>query len=156
GDRCRWNWLLWLLDALVNSEYERCKRRVAALRKRNPGIGDDNLANHIVRDASFWSAAVGVGVGAVQSIPGVGQAIAAGNVAPEIVYLTKLQASTAIQIALVYDYDLDREQLVILTLACLAYSYAFDVIKEAVKNSVTELTKRAIERVLTASAETVA
>jgi hypothetical protein len=55
-----------------------------------------------VKDASVWAAAIGAGLGAINTIPGVGQAVAAGAVLPEIAYLTRLQVNVAIQIALVY------------------------------------------------------
>jgi hypothetical protein len=150
------NWLLSLLAALADAEYDHCRARVAKLRTKYAGISDDDLANEIVRDASYWAAVVGAGVGAVHSMPGVGQAVAIGAVLPEVAYLAKLQATTAIQIALVYDYDLTREQIVLLTLACLTYSYAFDVVKESVKNAAVELTRRTVEKLISESAIVVA
>lgn len=142
------NWLLTLLAALVDAEYDHCRARVAKLRTKYAGISDDDLANEIVRDASYWAAVVGAGVGAIHSLPGVGQAVAIGAVLPEVAYLAKLQATTAFQIALVYDYDLTREQVVLLALACLAYSYAFDAVKETVKQAATELTRRMVEKII--------
>jgi len=150
------NWLLSLLSALVGAEYDHCHERVAKLRTKYAGISDDDLANEIVRDASYWAAVIGAGVGAINSIPGVGQAVAIGAVLPEVAYLAKVQATTAIQIALVYDYDLTREQVALLALACLTYSYAFDAVKESVKQAATKLTRSAVEKLLFDSALVVA
>src|SRR5437667_2057156 len=89
------NWLLSFLRPLVDAEYDHCRQRVARLRAKYDGIGDDELANEIVRDASFWAAVAGAGVGAVYSVPGLGSAVAVGAVLPEVAYVAKLQATTA-------------------------------------------------------------
>ncbi|MGI8550913.1 MAG: hypothetical protein ACR2PL_09030, partial [Dehalococcoidia bacterium] len=78
------NWLLWLLRARVDAEYDQCRQRITQLREQYADITNDDLANLLVKDASVWAAMVGAGLGAIDTIPGVGQAIAAGTVLPEI------------------------------------------------------------------------
>jgi hypothetical protein len=140
-------WILHLIRWAVHSEYESSNRRVQRIHERYPGIDPDPAANLVIDDAAFWAAVIGAGVGAINTIPGVGIAIACGAVVPEVVYLAKLQISTALQIALVYDYDLQEEQICYLVLACLAYSYAFEALVEIARRFATELTRKVIERV---------
>lgn len=119
------DWLLRLIRALTREGQQQSKERVGRLQGRHPGTDDDALANLIVKDASFWAAIAGIGAGAAASA-----GLSAAAVVPEVAYLTRLQALTAIQIAVVYNHSLDEDQIAYLALACIAYTYAFDQMKE--------------------------
>jgi hypothetical protein len=141
------NWILLLIRWAVHAEYNRAKYRIRQVYTRYPGISADQAATLIVDDSAFWAAIIGAGVGAINTIPGIGTVMAYTVVVPEVVYLTKLQISTALQIALVYDYDLDEEQICHLVLACVAYSYAFESLVEIARQFASVLTRRVIESV---------
>src|SRR2546426_432484 len=104
-------WIIRLVDQRIESCWPAAQARAAALRGRLPGASADALANELIEDGAFWAAIVGVGVGAASTIPGIGTYIALGAVAPELVYLTKLQFDTALGLAAVYESSLPTEML---------------------------------------------
>lgn len=142
------SWLVSLAETRVNDIWDACRDRAKTLRQHNPGASNDALANLLIDDSAFWAAVVGVGVGAASSIPAVGQYIAIGAVAPELVYITKLEFDTALAIAAVYDSEVPSDMMTPMLLACLAYSLGHEFVKNVVKGAATNLSRRVIENVL--------
>lgn len=138
----------WII-AVLNDAIERCwpeaQRRAANLRERNPGATPDAIANLIIEDHAFWAAVVGVGVGSAALIPVVGQLVAAGAVAPELVYLTRLHFETALAIAAVYEYDMPLDRLKPALLACIVYSMGLEVVRSVIGDAAEKLSRRAVE-----------
>jgi len=144
-------WLVRLVDARIEACWTDAIERAASLRRQAPGASPDAIANMLIDDGAFWAVVVGAGIGAASSIPAVGQYIALGAVAPELVYLTKLQFDTALAVAAVYEADIPKDMLRPTLLACLIYSMGHDFAKEIVKEAATTLTRRAIESVIKGS-----
>jgi hypothetical protein len=90
-----------VIHFLVNHEYDAASQRVRAIYERYPGIDPDIAANLVIDDGAFWAAVVGIGVGAVEAIPGIGTAVIAGALLPEVAYVAKLQVDVILQLALI-------------------------------------------------------
>lgn len=141
-------WLVRLVDARIDACWHDALARAESLRKKAPGASTDSLANLLIEDGAFWATIVGIGVGATSTIPGVGQYIALGAVAPELVYLTKLQFDTALGVAAVYEASIPKDRLKPTLLACLTYSMGHDFVKSIVKEAATTLSRRMIEQTI--------
>lgn len=89
-----------------------------------------------------------MGLGAVETIPGLGQYIALGSVLPELAYLTRLQFDVALSLAAIYDQSIPTEMLRPALLGCLAYSLGHEFVKDIAKEAGVRLSRRAIESVL--------
>lgn len=113
-----------------------------------PSLHPDEIANIAIDDGAFWSGVVGVGVGAVKSIPTMGQYIAVAAVPSELIYLVKLQFDTTLRVAAIYEADIPEEMLLPMLLACLTYSLGHDFVKDVAKAAGQRLTRRAIEAAL--------
>lgn len=142
------NWLIALAADRIKATWTNAKERARKLRASHPTATPDDLANIVIDDAAFWSAVVGVGVRAVKTIPAMGQAVAVAAVAPEIVYIVKLEFDTALNVAALYEEDIPHEMLVPTLLSCLVYSMGHEFIKEIAIKAGQRLTRRAIEEVL--------
>lgn len=138
-------WILRGIDDRIERSWSSAVARAASLRAKFANASDDLLANELIDDGAFWATIVGVGVGATSTIPGIGTYLALGAVAPELVYLTKLQFDTALSLAAVYDRDIRKEMLKPTLLACLTYALGHEFVKSVVKEAATTLTRRAIE-----------
>jgi hypothetical protein len=141
-------WIIRLVDDRIEHCWSDALERASVLRGKRPGATADALANEMIDDHAFWAGIVGAGVGAASSIPVMGQYIALGAVAPELVYLTKLQFDTALNLAAVYESAIPREMLRPTLLACLVYSMGHDFVKSVVKEAATNLSRRVIEESL--------
>lgn len=141
-------WLVRLVDARIDACWDDALRRAESLRTKAPGASSDSLANLLIEDGAFWAAIVGIGVGAVSTIPGFGQYIAVGAVAPELAYLTKLQFDTALGVAAVYEKSIPKEMLKPTLLTCLTYSMGHEFAKSIVKEAATTLSRRMIEQTI--------
>lgn len=141
-------WIVRLVDQRIDSCWSGAVERATSLRRSAPTASSDGLANLLIDDSAAWAAIVGVGVGAVSTIPGIGQYIAIGAVAPELVYLTKLQFDTALAVAALYEASMPRDMLKPALLACLTYSMGHEFAKAIVKEAATTLSRRAIEHAL--------
>jgi len=145
------NWLVKLINNRIESRWEESKQKAYKLRNDNPGFSTDQLANLLIEDSTNWAALVGIGVGAVETIPSMGQYIAIASIPSEIVYIVKLELDVAIGIAAIYDCELSREKLEITIVACLAYSLGADYVKEVTKNAAKIMTRKSIEKIFKGS-----
>ena len=141
-------WLLDLASDRIESVWNSARTRVDELRRLHPGATLDDLANCVIDDAAFWAAIVGIGVGAVELIPAVGQYLAFAAVAPELIYLVKIEFDTALHVAAIYERNLSEERLVPTLLACLVYSLGHQFVKDVAIDAGCRLTRRALESVL--------
>ena len=141
-------WLIALAKNRIESTWISAQARARTQRDAHPGSEPDDLANEVIDDAAFWSAVVGAGVGAIESIPAMGQYLAVASIAPELAYLVKLEFDTALNVAAIYQSDVPVEMLTPMILACLVYSMGHEFVKDVAIEAGQRLTRRTIESVL--------
>lgn len=140
------SWLLDLARDRIDRRWNDAIARAKQRRTRFPGLTSDALANEVINDAASWAMIVGVGVGAVRSIPAVGQAIGCGILLPEFAYLTLLEFDAAIEIATIYESHMRRDLAVPSILACLAFSLGHDYVKSIATEVGLTISRHTIER----------
>jgi hypothetical protein len=84
------SWFQSLIKYEIDNNWDSAKDKVNYLLKENPNADIDDLVNKIINDKAFWAAMIGIGIGGLQAVPAIGQALAIGSVAPEAVYLASL------------------------------------------------------------------
>ncbi len=78
---------------------------------------------------------------AYRPFPAIGQALAIGSVAPEAVYLAKMQVDITLMIALIYNSQLNPEDVQIIMVACYVLALGTDFIKKEIKEVAIVITK---------------
>ncbi len=122
-------WLVKVINWVIDKTFDNAIEYVEDLKRDNPKMNQDELADECINDDALWAGVVGVGMGALQSIPGIGQAVAVASIAPEVAYLTKLQVEGIIKIAVIYDRKISKEKLRYLVLTCLTIYLGGDFLK---------------------------
>ncbi|MFQ5788046.1 MAG: hypothetical protein ACE5H1_08700 [Thermodesulfobacteriota bacterium] len=138
------NYFQSLIEYEVDKNWDIAKEKVNTLLKENPNADIDILVNKIIDDKSFWAVVIGVGLGGLETIPSIGQIIAVGSVAPEAVYLAKMQVDIAMAIALLYNHSLDRQNIQHVVVACFVLALGADFIKKEIKVAAVHITKQVI------------
>lgn len=137
-------WLVEVINWVIDHTYDEAREYAEDLKKNNPKMNLDELADECINDDALWAGVVGVGMGALQSIPGIGQAVAVVSIAREVVYLTKFQVEGIIKIAFIYNRRISKDKLKYLVLSCLTIYLGGDFLKQVAKESSIRLTKRLI------------
>ncbi|MGE0325907.1 MAG: hypothetical protein AB7K71_17115 [Polyangiaceae bacterium] len=146
-DDNRPNWLALLIDREIEARWAEANAIAADIRSQHPGGDPDLLVNELISSKARVAAFVGVGTGALQAIPAIGQALSFGAVLPEAFYLARVQIDIALVVALLYQ-PLTKEEAKGIIVTCLVLALGADFIKANVIQAATKLTREVVEKVI--------
>jgi hypothetical protein len=142
------DWLGEIIEHEILASWDRARETVASARRRSASSDPDLLANLIIGDKARVAAFVGVGTGALQFIPVVGQAVAIGSVLPEAIYLAKVQIDLTLILALLYDHELGQDDAKGIVISCLALALGADFVKRELNLAAIAISRRLLERAI--------
>lgn len=142
------NWLAELIDHEIEAHWDDARQIVQHARADFPDADPDELAGSVISVKARIAAFVGAGTGALQSIPGVGQALALGSLVPEALFLAKLQIDVALVVAILYRGHLTKSEARALIMTCLVLALGADFIKNELRLAAVRVTAALVERAL--------
>lgn len=147
------NWLAGLVDHEIERRWDEAKAMVDRTRRLYPDGDPDLLVNEIISDRARIAAFVGIGAGALECVPVVGQALAIGAVVPEAVYLASVQVKITLVMSLLYERHLTKQDVKGVVVTCLALALGADFIKKEVCQTAVRITRRAVQQAITRMGE---
>ncbi|MDQ5886024.1 MAG: hypothetical protein QG628_421 [Patescibacteria group bacterium] len=142
------NFLVDIINAAVKAKSDAARRYAEQKEKDNPTLSRSQMADIAITEDSIWAGLVGIGTGSINAIPGLGQVIQLGIIAPEVAYLFYLQTTLVVYLCKIYDKELEEEQIRILVLASLGGAAGVEIIKEAITKAAINASRKVIMNVL--------
>jgi len=137
-----------ILKWVAERDYDKALQDVEKLRKKYPSLTADELADKLINNKAIWAGIVGFGMGAIDTIPGLGQAIALLGIPGEAAWLIKSQVQIIIRIILIYDEEVPRDELPYLVVSSFVFQCGANFVKTVAKEASIRLTKKAIQKFL--------
>jgi len=142
------SWLARVIDHEIQSHWDEADRIVKRIGAENPNGDPDLLVNAVIDHKAAIAAFVGIGTGALQAIPAVGQALSAGSLVPEALYLAKVQVDIALVISLAYKAHLTPDDAKGVIISCLVLALGADFVKKELGGAAVRITQRLVEKAI--------
>lgn len=142
------NWLAKIIDHEVDAHWAEAKKIVNDVRLEVADQDPDVLANAVIEQKARIAAVIGLGTGTLQAIPGIGQMVALGSLAPEALYLAKMQIDIALVVALLYRVNITKSEAKAIITTCLVLGLGADVIKNELRIGAVRITTKLVEQAI--------